>query len=311
MPPLIATITFNPAIDVSCVVDRVQSDEKLRCHDERRDPGGGGINVARVLSRLGADVRAYFTSSGMSGELLSHLLDGDDVVHVGVPGSGETRRNLHVRETSSTAQYRFTMPGPMLLDRDAARWLAIAPQIEAPWVVVSGSLPPGLEDDFVARFVERVPRTARVVLDTSGPALDRALSKRVHVAKPNRRELSRSVGRDLDGPEDVERAARELFEARGLGGLVVSLGPCGATVVDREGVTHLPAPSVLEKSKVGAGDSMVALLVHRLSLGEPLAEAARWGVAAGAAALLTEGTELCRIEDVVRLHDALERRGRR
>jgi 6-phosphofructokinase 2 len=150
---------------------------------------------------------------------------------------------------------------------------------------------------------------ARVVVDTSGGALQRTLDARPFLVKPNLRELSQLAGHPLESDEQIEEAAQGLVREGKVAVVVVSLGAGGAVVVSEEGARTVRAPTVPIRSKVGAGDSTVAGITLALSRGESLVDAARFGVAAGAAAVMTEGTELCRREDTERLYGCMKRRG--
>lgn len=114
--PTIVTVTFNPSVDESTTVERVVSEHKMRCEHPRYDPGGGGINVARAMRRLGCDAVAVYPSGGPTGALLDALLDGEGVSRREVAIAGNTRINLHVEETATGAQFRFNMPGPVLAE---------------------------------------------------------------------------------------------------------------------------------------------------------------------------------------------------
>jgi 6-phosphofructokinase 2 len=299
----VVTVSLNPAIDESTSVDRVVPEDKLRCTQPVFEPGGGGVNVSRALARLGTESLALWTCGGAAGQQLHGLLSAAGLQHRGIPVSGLTRTNVVIFETSSTHQYRFGMPGPELGAEDlavvlaACRGLSPAPEV----VVLSGSLPPGAPADTYAQLAAALPPGARVVLDSSGAALQAGLGPRVHLVKPNLRELGLLAGRPLVDDADVVAVARGLTE-RGLAErVVVSLGAGGAVAVDADAAWEARAPTVPIRSKVGAGDSMVAGMVRALLAGAGLDEMLRWGVAAGAAAVMTDGSELCRRDDVERL----------
>lgn len=303
------TLTPNPALDVSVEVERVRPNRKLRTSAARRDPGGGGINVARVLTRLGGRAQAWFPAGGPAGDMLVELLDGEEVVSRTFPVDGMTRENTTVSETGDGDQYRFVLPGAELAGEEWQEILDALGRTDPPpvWVVGSGSLPPGVPDDFWAR-VARVVREGggSLVLDSSGDALAAALEEGVALVKPNARELGEILGRSLDSEEEQVRAARSVVDDGGAGTVVLSLGASGVLAVDGEGrVERIHAPSVRPRSRVGAGDSTVAGIVRGLSRGDGLAAALRLGVAAGAAAVSTPGTELARAEDVDRIRRSM------
>jgi 6-phosphofructokinase 2 len=297
---------MNPAVDASTSVPYVLPDQKLRCRTPKYEPGGGGINVARAIRKLGGDAVACFPAAGPGGDLLKQLLDGEGVRQKPVPVGPWTRENLNVFEEVSGRQFRFCMPGPRLCEEEwgtlleSVRCLRPAPD----FLVASGSLPPGVPLDFYARLAAHARETgSRVVLDTSGEALAHAVKGGVYLLKPSLREFQALTGvRDLDESALI-RAAGAAIERGWCEVLVLSLGAGGALWRTATGWERLAAPTVRVRSSVGAGDSMVGGIVLALAQGRPLGEAVRFGVAAGAAAVMNPGTELCRREDAERLYN--------
>ena len=307
----ILTVTPNPAIDASTAVERVIAERKLRCRAPRFDPGGGGINVARVIHRLGGDVTALFSSGGPTGELLRQLLDRDGVANRTVSCQQWTRENVTVVEESSGHQFRFGMPGPELTIAEWENLLACVREWEPTpqFVVASGSLPPGAPPDGFAQ-IARVARErgSALVLDTSGAALVNGVGAGVYLVKPNLRELGELTGAKFTGEEQVKAAARSIIDRGWSEVVVVSLGAGGAILLTATSCERIIAPIVPVRSRVGAGDSMVGGIVLALARGLSLGDAVRFGAAAGAAAVMQPGTELCHRADVERLfsldHDA-------
>jgi 6-phosphofructokinase 2 len=186
--PEIVTVTINPAIDIFVNVDRVEATRKLRCSAPKRDPGGGGINVARVAHRLGADVLAIYPIGGQIGKLLQRLVEREGIASLVTPSHVETRENFTAYEEETGEQFRFVLPGSRL---HPAEWEAVLDKLaslgERPkFVVASGSVPPGAPDDFFARVARHAKALgAKSVIDTSGRALAAALDEGVSVIKPN------------------------------------------------------------------------------------------------------------------------------
>ncbi|MPZ87166.1 MAG: hexose kinase [Nitriliruptorales bacterium] len=303
---MIVTLTLNPALDISAHVNRVVPDSKLRLGEPVCEAGGGGLNVSRVLARLGGDSLAIYTRGGPAGARLDALLEEGGVAREAVDIQDDTRENLSIIEDSTGQQFRFVMPGPRLTRDEWQRCLdAVANLDPVPdYVVASGSLPSGLSVDVYADLARMVhEQGGRLVVDTSGEALRAALDEGVYLVKPNVRELARLVGRDPEGGWDPEKEARGLVSGGGSEVVVLSLGAGGAFVTGRdlEVGEHVRSPTVPITSKVGAGDSMVGGLMAALARHEPLLHAVRYGVAAGAAAVMTPGSELCRKEDTDRL----------
>jgi 6-phosphofructokinase 2 len=300
----IVTLTMNPALDIATSTDRVEPTHKLRCTPPRYDPGGGGINVARAVHALGGDAVAIFPVGGPAGEMIHYLLDQEGVRHHPIAIAGFTRESLAVEDRRTGEQFRFILPGPEVSERDQERCLdqLSAVAAEADFIVASGSLPLGVREDFYARVAQLAQMLGkRFVLDTSGAALKRA-GYRIHLLKPSLRELQDLVGREIGTPFEQEKAAREVIGQGRSEIVVLSLGEQGALLATAEECERFAAVPVEASSTVGAGDSMLAGIVLGLSRGLPLREAVRFGLAAGAAALLGSGTELCRRSDVERLY---------
>lgn len=300
----IVTITLNPAVDLSTSVDRIQPVAKLRGQSQRRDPGGGGINVARVIRRLGGEARAIYPVGGAIGGLLRQLLDQEGVVSQTWTIAGETREDFFVDEIATGKQYRFILPGPQLSPPEWQQCLSLVAAIE-PFprlVVASGSLPEGVPPDFYARVARMArQRGAGFVLDTSGPALAAAVAEGVDLIKPNLREMRELSGSDPSNAQEWEASAKALVAGGKVATVALTMGHLGAVLVTRNEVLRAPPIPITPRSAVGAGDSFLAGLIWRLSSGASREDAFRLAVAAGAAALIHPGTELCRIEDVERL----------
>lgn len=302
----IFTLTMNPAIDVSAVTDVVVPTNKLRCRDASRDSGGGGINVARVIGRFGGACRAIYPVGGALGSQLKNLLQEQGVDSLAIDVAAETRESFSVTEASSGAQYRFVLPGEALGQLD---WQACIDAVASharphDYVVASGSLPPGVPDDFYALLAENLAgRDVRLVVDSSGPALGAALRHGLYLAKPNLQELRDLTGAPLERREDWEEAATGLVRDGRAEIVLLTLGEAGAFMVTRDLRVRAEAVQVKAVSAVGAGDSFLAAMVWRLASGDVPEAAFRYAIAAGSAALLTPGTDLCHKTDVERLLD--------
>lgn len=306
----IATLTVNSAIDRSSTVDRVVPEDKLRCAPPRRDPGGGGLNVARAIDNLGGTSVAVYAAGGPSGEMLRMLLDHTGIDHRPVAIQRWTRENFHVEELSTGRQYRFGMPGPPMSADEWQRCLDAAMAIEpAPdYLVASGSLPPGVPEQFYAEVARRArERGTRVIVDTSSAALCQAVEAGVYAIKPNMRELAALAGEPVEHEDKQVEVGRRLI-ARGRCEVVIaSFGAGGVLMVTADRCERVAAPVVPVRSRVGAGDCTVAGFVLGLARGLDVTEAVRLGVAAGTAAVMTPGTALCRREDAEALFASMER----
>lgn len=299
--PRVLTVTVNPALDVGVSVEYLVPDHKLEALDHRRELGGGGVNVARVLGRLGVQSRAWVAVGGAVGDEVLDLAAAQGIDTVAHPIDGTTRESIAISDQKAGHQYRIVLPGPTIADHRPIRADIEALADDVDVVVLSGGLPPGVPDDLYRTLCDALEHTTTVV-DAKGAALARTIESSADVVKPSRRELAslvRWIPADL---AEVELAARQVLERGAVGALAVSLGGDGALLVERGGATtRYLAPEVDVASTVGAGDSMVAGIVAGLVAGDDLVEATRLGVAAGSATAMTPGTELCQQADVDRL----------
>ncbi|MDE2435366.1 MAG: 1-phosphofructokinase family hexose kinase [Sphingomonadales bacterium] len=299
----VATLTLNPAIDSACEAEAVSATRKIRTFGERYDPGGGGLNVARVLHRFGISAEAIYLSGGPTGALLDELLDEAGLPHHAIPIHDHTRMSLAVYERSTGHEYRFVPEGPLVREEEWRALMGACFASPAEWVVASGSLPRGVPDDFFARLAAPlVAQERKLVVDTSGAALKACFAAgAMYIAKPSVGEFEAFLGRSLKTHAEVAEAACPLVAAGKARMIAVTMGEEGAVLAHEGGVLTHPGIKAVAQSTTGAGDSFVGGLVEGLIRGEPLEHAFLRAIAAGTAAVLHPGTELCRIEDVSRL----------
>lgn len=302
--PTIVTLTMNPAVDITTSADTVHPTSKVRCTDPRYDAGGGGINVAKVVRALGGSACAVYPAGGASGDLLTGLLSRDGVASRRVTIDGATRESFTVNETQTGLQYRFVLPGPRMSFIEQHRCLRELRQqaTSARFVVASGSLPPGAAETFHQQVVSVCRDVgARLVLDTSGCGL-RQFTSGVFLLKASVRELRECAGRELTTRSEQVAAARDIIAGGRAEIVVVSLGSDGALLITGSQALWFSAvPMRTVVSGVGAGDAMVAAITVGLSRDWSLNDAVRYGIAAGAAKLMTPGSQPCARADVERL----------
>lgn len=300
----IATLTLNPTIDVAYEVDRMFHTRKMRTRSEFYSPGGGGINVARVFVRLGGNARSYYMAGGATGDALDGLLDLHQLVRNRICIGGHTRIASAVLELESGKEYRFTPPGPTI---ESAEWRTCLDQLETAqcnFMVLSGSLPPGMPDDFYGRVVALMRRREiPVVLDSSGPGLKGGLEEGgVFLVKPSIGELRQLTGLELANSDDIANAAMEIVLSGQAVHVAVTMGHEGAILANSAGQLFLPAAPIEVKSAVGAGDSFLSAMLFAISIGWEIGEAFRFGIAAGGAAVMSPGHDLARPSDIQRLY---------
>ncbi|KAA9041104.1 1-phosphofructokinase family hexose kinase [Ginsengibacter hankyongi] len=303
----IITITFSPCIDKSTSVPSLIPEKKLQCSAPKLEPGGGGINVARALRKLGEDAIAIFPSGGYTGKFFNHLMELENINCKIIEIKNETRENIIVLDQSINAQYRLGMPGSELAEHE---WKACLQAVEEinniEFIIASGSLPPGVPVNIYAMLAEIAKnKNAKLIVDTSGEALKEAVQKGLFLLKPNIGELAYLAGKDKLLPGEIAIVAKKIIEKGQCEAIVISMGMEGATIITKDTVDIITAPKVTRKSTVGAGDSMVAGIVFFLSTGKSLLEAAKFGVACGTAATMNPGTELCKRDDAFRLYNSM------
>ncbi|EKY3244011.1 6-phosphofructokinase II [Cronobacter dublinensis] len=305
----IYTLTLAPSLDSATLTPQIYPEGKLRCSAPVFEPGGGGINVARAIVHLGGSATALFPAGGATGEHLVSLLHDEQVAVETISARDWTRQNLHVHVESTGEQYRFVMPGAALTDDELRQLeekvLAVEP---GSILVISGSLPPGVGVEKLQQLIKAARQKGiRLIVDSSGDALAAALEVGdIELVKPNQKELAALVKRSLDAPDDVRQAAMELVQQGKARRVVVSLGPQGALGVDGSDCVQVVPPPMKSQSTVGAGDSMVGAMTLRLAQDAPLLDMVRYGVAAGSAATINQGTRLCSQENTDRIYHWLK-----
>ncbi|HEX9327568.1 MAG TPA: 1-phosphofructokinase family hexose kinase [Reyranella sp.] len=291
MPARIVTLTVNPAVDLATQAKSVQPGHKIRTFGERYDAGGGGINVARVISELGGETLALFASGGVTGRFVEEMLTTAKVPWQAVQIQGACRISVTVRDQSNGQEYRFVPQGPELTASDCANILATLSEIEADWVVASGSLPPGVPSNFFGKAAGIVSaRGAKFALDTSGAALKDSLGHGVTLLKPSLSELETIVGQEVRSLPCQMTQAKHLVESGAAQMVALTLGAGGAILATAEQVIHSPAFAASERTGVGAGDSFLAGLVFGLAGRRTTEDALRLALACGASAVQGIGT---------------------
>ena len=297
----IITLTVNPALDKSAKVDGLIPTQKLKCHSIHYQPGGGGINISRMLKRLETETVCVFPSGGDTGKYLSDLLIKETIQPEILSIKDWTRENLSVVDTQSDLQYRFGMPGNELSETElkAIKNLLLKKVNSDDILVLSGSLAENMPTDYYAQLIKLfADKNVKIIIDTSGTALKEALKENVFLMKPNQRELAQLAGKEFLYTAEQEAIALELINTKKAQYVVVSLGARGAFLACNDGVFYKSTPSVKVKSTIGAGDSMVAGLIYGIQNGFMPEKILKYGVACGVAIKMSEGTTLGSKENI-------------
>lgn len=301
------TLTFNPTVDASSEADAIHPTHKIRTREEKFHPGGGGINVARVISRLGGHVTAVYARGGVMGTVLDHLLEKRGINKKAVAIGGNTRINNVIHENSTGLEYRFVAEGPILSDAEWQACVKACEELEWNWLVVSGSLPRGVPVEVYDHLIALAhKRKASVVVDTSGAALRHVMARGgATLIKPSQGEFEAATQRSYTSFAEIADMAQTLVN-KGVSKIItVTLGHHGAILATKEQKLYLPAPPVKVLSASGAGDSFIGGMVHTLANGGNIDDAFKLGVACGSAAVMEKGTDLCLLQHVKQLYQTL------
>ncbi|MGK7870322.1 1-phosphofructokinase family hexose kinase [Falsiroseomonas sp. E2-1-a20] len=307
--PTIITLTANPSVDLACEAEAVRPVRKIRTTNERFDPGGGGVNVARVVRELGGQALAVLLAGGVTGRLIEELVDAAGIPRRSVPIAGRTRISQIVQDLSSGLEYRFVPEGPEIAPAETSAALELLAREAGAWLVLSGSLARGMPVDFFATAAGQAPaRGQRVVVDSSGAPLRAAIEAGgLELVKPSLGEFEALVGRKLPEAADQDAAVLALARSGAVKLVALTLGHRGAVLANAERVWRLPAPDVPVRGAAGAGDSFVAAMTLSLARGEAPAEAFAWGSAAGGATVAQPGTAHAKRAEVEALYRQMRR----
>lgn len=297
---MIYTVTLNPALDKTVEIPGMALDTVNRITEMRTDPGGKGINVSKVIAKLGGESCAAGILGGGSGKMLEKLLEGEPFATRFRFVEGQTRTNLKIIDREGHTNTDINEPGLTVTDADLDALLheLLAELRPGDIVVLAGSLPKGAPQDTYRTWTAACKKAgARVFLDADGALLAEGLKAAPYLIKPNDDELSRLAGKKLETLEELTAEGRRLLE-RGIERVVISLGGRGALYLRKGSTIYAEGLKVPVGSMVGAGDSVVAALAYAEAQGLSEEEAVRLSTAAGAANVMCSGTQAAEREAV-------------
>lgn len=300
---MILTVSLNPSVDHALFVDQVRINDTNHVKRMERDAGGKGINVARVAAEMGADTLATGFLAGGTGAFVRHVLGAQGVKHDFLDVPGETRVDFCIEEESGLPPTMFNEPGPEISEDAFAYLRAYCKGLtaNASWACFGGSLPPGVPNDALKLLIEDCrSETCSIVLDADGDPLKFGMQAGPTFVKPNTKEASRLLGREIHTDDECIQAARELearLQTTRLGRapiVVVSRGEAGAIMASEGQVYVGHSPQVKVNSTIGSGDSLIGAMLWALEEGKPIEDSFRYGLSAGAATATTDGSEIAR-----------------
>jgi 1-phosphofructokinase family hexose kinase len=304
---MILTLTVNPAIDCTYTTDRISYEDRVYVRSSFEQAGGKGINAAHVIHALGAPVLALATAGGATGKRLAALLEETRLPVSLISIRNPIRRNLTISDQQGLT-IKLDESGPLISPAEERRIESEASKKldGVSWLLLCGSLPPGMSVEFYARLIRTARKKGvRTLLDTGGEALRVGIEARPTMVKPNRQEAERLLNRSLLTRHHAMEAVREIA-GMGVEAVVLSLGSEGAMGVSGNGSYHVLAPEIRQACPIGAGDALAATCVWALSRNEPFPEALRWGVAAGTAAAATPGTSFASFSETQQMRERVQ-----
>lgn len=303
---MIYTLTMNPSIDVDLIIPELKPDDSNRVKEHRNYPGGKGLNVSRVVKKLGGHTMALVLMGGHVGDMIARLLREQGLNFETLEVEAETRTNVFLTDEKARTMTRISSRGETLPDRAIRLLFEKLDLIDlrrVSYLVLGGSLPGRTPKDLYRKIIERLNAKGdpcRILLDADGDTLIKSLEARPAIIKPNSHEASRALGWEIESLEDAVKASKEFMD-RGVEIVLLTLGERGAIAARAEGIWHARPPKVETISSVGSGDSFIGGFLSSLAMGLDPGAALKRGCAAGAATALTPGTELCHSEDIARL----------
>ena len=289
----IYTVTLNPALDKTVRIPNFAVEQVNRVTWLRQDAGGKGINVSKVIAKLGGESIAIAVLAGQTGQWIANALGKNNIKVQTITVPGETRTNLKVVDAEGGTNTDINEPGPEVTDSVLKQALidVISKTSAGDIVVLSGSLPRGASTNTYGRWTHALRDAGlKVYLDADGAALSAGLEQKPYFTKPNDHELSAMLGRELVDVDAIATAASEIV-AGGIDTVCVSMGGNGAVYATTNEVWYAGPVKVKVGSTVGAGDSVVAAFAFADAQGLSTEDALRLAMATGAANVMESGTQ--------------------
>lgn len=291
---MIYTVTLNPAMDKTVVIPSLTLDAVNRIEEMRTDPGGKGINVSKVISKLGGNSVAAGILGGNTGRAIEEALKRLGLETLFKFTDGETRTNMKIIDPVKHMNTDINEPGVIVSQEILDGLLdTITEKLEdGDLVVISGSMPKGAPADTYYKWIKHFrEKNVKVFLDADGALFKTGIKASPYLIKPNNHELSQFAGRELKTTKELAEVAREMMAEYGIEKIVVSMGGDGALYLTKDETLYAQGLKVQVGSTVGAGDSVVAALAYAEEKGMDLESTVRLSTATGAANVMCSGTQ--------------------
>jgi 1-phosphofructokinase family hexose kinase len=304
---LIVTVTVNPAIDKTVFVDRLVFEDRAYIQSTTEAAGGRGINTSIVLHSFGEHTFAILPSGGESGARLEHHLSQCGFPFEAVPTVSGARTNLIITDQQGLT-VKLNEPGPSMSEPEIEGIRAAVRNrlAGASWLLLCGSLPPGVPPDFYRLLIrEAKQRGVKTLLDTDGEALQHGLEECPTIVTPNQQETARLLNKALITRQHFRNAAQRVLEM-GAESVILSLGSRGAIAAKNGTIFEAAAPRVDAVCPIGAGDALNAAFVWSISRNDDFQTAVRWAIAAGTASAQLPGLQFANLEQTTAIYGAVE-----
>ncbi len=301
---MVVTLTLNPAIDRTIKVPLLNQRDVTRVTSTRRDAAGKGINVSKVIASLQGDTVCTGFLAGDNGVFIQNQLDQLSIRTDFVQVSGETRENIKIQETDTNKVLEINELGPTISPSELQEITTKLDNLlqEGDVLVISGSMPKGINQDYYKTLLERYnAKGVTTLLDTSLHLLTRGIEGKPSIIKPNLYELEKLTGKTLSSNNDIIDEAKKLLQ-KGIKEVIVSMGKDGVLYISNNKVYKVTVPSVQVESTVGAGDSFVAGYSYALDNNFKLTKALRYAASVATASCKTEGTNPGSLEDITEIY---------
>jgi 1-phosphofructokinase family hexose kinase len=304
---LIVTLTINPAIDRIVSIDRLAFEDRAYINSSRESAGGRGINVSSVIHSFGGETLAVLISGGDSGKRLQGLLGKCGYRIAVVPVQNEIRTNLTITDKHGLT-VNLNETGPQLGKAEVARVERVVRDTldQASWLAICGSIPPGVPPAFYGKLISMArQKKVKTLLHADGDALREGIAARPTVVSPNQQEAGRLLGQTLLTRTHYLEAAERIRQL-GAESVVLTLGSRGAVGAFGDGLMEALAPRVDAVCPIGAGDALMAAYAWARERRTSVADALRWGVAAGTASARLPGMNFASLAQAREIYRQVE-----